>query len=334
MERTYKSFLWIIAAVVVAGAAAALLHAYRTATRPIIVMGAVIRKDADPRRQSPIPDAKVSVLGNSIDETVSSDASGLFKLSMHPWVRTRPITLRFEHPEYKPLDTTVEATGQLYVIRMEPLVRDTVAEPDHSDTAAKPSQVANVRVRYAIKNQTTLNVGSLAKQFEVVNKGNVPCKGQRPCSPDGKWKATTTRLPLDAGKGNEFRNIRVSCIAGPCPFTRLDTKDLSRPARNIVISATNWSDTASFLVEAEVTRTMTTDMVRQSYPFITGESISFALPPAAEGPSLIVDINGEEIVFPIGPNLILSWTTCSVEVAQGGTKVYRCELKPGYEVQQ
>jgi hypothetical protein len=106
------------------------------------------------------------------------------------------------------------------------------------------------------------------------------------------------------------------------------------PSRKIEITALDWSDTASFLVEAEMTRTMTTDMVRQSYPFVTGQTISFALPAAAEGPSLIADINGEQIVFPLGPNLILSWTTCSVEMAQGGNKLYRCELKHGYQVQQ
>jgi hypothetical protein len=190
-----------------------------------------------------------------------------------------------------------------------------------------------VRLRYSIKTQTTIDVGSLARQFEVVNTGDVPCQSHKPCSPDGKWKAASSTLSLDAQKGNEFRNIRASCIAGPCPFTKFDPTDLSRPSRKIDITVLNWSDTASFLVEAEVTRTMTTEMVRHSYPFVTGETITFALPAAAEGPSILADVNAQEIVFPLGPNLILSWATCTVEVAPGGNKLYRCELKPGFLIQ-
>jgi hypothetical protein len=108
---------------------------------------------------------------------------------------------------------------------------------------------------------------------------------------------------------------------------------LSRPSRKVDITALNWSDTATFLVEAEVTRTMTTEGVRRSYPFVTGETITFALPAAAEGPSIVADVNAEEIVFPLGPDLILSWATCTVEVAPGGNKLYRCELKSGFHIQ-
>ena len=52
-----------------------------------------------------------------------------------------------------------------------------------------------------------------------------------------------------------------------------------------------------------------------------------------EGPSVVADLNGEEIVFPLGPKAILSWATCSVETGPG-PRTYRCELKPGYEFQQ
>src|SRR5206468_1897335 len=108
------------------------------------------------------------------------------------------------------------------------------------------------------------------------------------------------------------------------------TDDLSRPARTLKISVLNWSDPASFLVEAEVTRTMVTDMIRHSYPFLTGQTMSFALPAGAEGPSVEAELNGESIVFPLGPRLILSWAACSVEIAADRNQIYRCELKPGY----
>lgn len=331
-----KTWIWIVAAVIAAGVTARLVYIYRSRTRPVVLTGAVIRQDTDPRKQAPIANAKVAVVDGTADESATSDASGLFKLAVHPFllVRNRPITLRFEHADYQPLKITTGAGNQLYVVRMEPLVRKAVTEPDRQESPTKLVQIANVRLRYSVKNQTMIDVGSVAKQFDVVNTGDVPCRGQRPCSPDGKWKASTGRLSLDAGNGNEFRNVRVSCIAGPCPFTRLEPNDLSRPSRKIEITAFDWSDTASFLLEAEVTRTMTTDMVRQSYPFNIGQTMSFALPATAEGPCIIADVNGEQIVFPLGPSLILSWTTCSVEVAQGGNKLYRCELKPGYQFRQ
>jgi len=93
----------------------------------------------------------------------------------------------------------------------------------------------------------------------------------------------------------------------------------------------NWSDTAGFLVEAELTRTVVTDMIRHSYPFLIGETMSFALPAAAEGASVEASLDGHEIVFPLGPNLTISWATCSFETGAGGIKIYRCEIKPGYQ---
>jgi hypothetical protein len=331
-----KTWIWIAAGLIAAGVTARLVYIYRSRIRPVVLSGAVIREDADPRKQVPIANVTVTVAGGAADEYARSDASGLFKLAVHPFLlqRNRPISLRFEHAGYQPLEINTGSSDRLYVVRMAPLVTKSAGGQDHPESTAKAVQIANVRLRYSVKNETTIAVGSVVKQFDVVNTGDVPCRGHLPCSPGGKWKASTGKLSLDAGNGNEFRNVRASCIAGPCPFTRLAPNDLSRPSRKIEITAFDWSDTVSFLVEAEVTRTMTTDMVRQSYPFNIGQTMSFALPAAAEGPSIIADLNGQEIVFPLGPTLNLSWTTCSVEVAQGGNKLYRCELKPGYQFRQ
>ena len=64
--------------------------------------------------------------------------------------------------------------------------------------------VSNIRVRYTINSRTETNVGSAVKTFQVVNKGNVPCNHQSPCSPDGKWKASSASVSLDAGADNTF----------------------------------------------------------------------------------------------------------------------------------
>jgi hypothetical protein len=58
--------------------------------------------------------------------------------------------------------------------------------------------------------------------------------------------------------------------------------------------------------------------------------MSFTLPPEAAGPSIEVELDGTDIVFPLGPNLYLSWATCSLAVTPDRTKSYHCERKPGY----
>ena len=60
-----------------------------------------------------------------------------------------------------------------------------------------------------------------------------------------QWKAATGSAAIDAGAGNEFHNARASCIAGPCPFTRIDDS-LSNDSQTFRVTALDWSDTATF----------------------------------------------------------------------------------------
>jgi hypothetical protein len=92
----------------------------------------------------------------------------------------------------------------------------------------------------------------------------------------------------------------------------------------------NWSDTATFLLEAEVFHTTVTSFIRQSYPVIFERALTFTLPAAAEGVSIEAQLNGSLIVFPLGPALLLSWANCQMVVNKDATRVYRCELKPDY----
>jgi hypothetical protein len=174
-------------------------------------------------------------------------------------------------------------------------------------------------------------VGTAVKSFEVVNTGNVPCNKQPPCAPGGKWKATVGNFSLDAGEGNQFRNARVSCIAGPCPFTKIDQETYSGDRRHFNIAVLNWSDTVTYLVEAEVVHPMTSDMVRETYPVIFGRALNFSLPALAEGASIEAEVQGDPIVFPLGPGLFLRWADCQMVVDRDLSKNYRCELKPGYQ---
>ncbi len=72
--------------------------------------------------------------------------------------------------------------------------------------------------------------------------------------------------------------------------------------------------------------------VRHSYPVIFERTLNFTLPEREEGVSIEAELNGAPMVFPLGPQLYLSWATCIVRTNAEAEKstVYRCELKPGY----
>jgi hypothetical protein len=321
---------------IVAGTALSVLAAFLivrfVANSVISIRGAVLANDPLSARQLPIADVEVAVEDTSQPQSVRSDASGFFDIPVTFERRMRPgepVTLHFRHPNYQPLDLHNVAWDKLCIARMNPLTQTAAPSAD--------IKITSVVARYSIRTTAVVNVGSAVKTFQVVNTGNVPCKGRRPCSPDGKWKAALGSAIMDAGPGNEFRNVRVSCIAGPCPFTRIDGPALNRSGestRTLRVAALNWSDTATFLLEAEVYKTVASDVRRQSYPVMFGRALSFTLPAAADGVSIEADLNGTMIVFPIGPTLFLSWADCHLLVNKDQTKVYRCELKPGYRFSQ
>jgi hypothetical protein len=344
---TAKKVVWTIIAVAAAVVIALLLFLRAQRSRlvserlSVPIEGAVIQRDADSKKELPVADVVITASDGVRSAATRSDASGYFKMVLHKRVLSDlPIRVTFRHPRYQPLDLTVQ-TGrlqtpdQLYIAAMVPLVPPVVvpAGPKSPARASRPpSPVSNIRVRYTINTRTQTNVGSAVRTFQVVNTGDVPCDHRSPCSPDGRWKATSATVSLDAGADNTFGNITASCIAGPCPFTRIDSSGFIHGGRNISVTALNWSDTATFLMEAEVYHTAISSEVRELYPVIFGQTLNFTLPPTQEGVSLEAEIDGAPMVFPLGPNPSLSWATCSVRTGaeQEKTTVYRCELKPGY----
>src|SRR5579862_3047463 len=269
MRATRQSSLWIVLALA-AGLVLVGIFLRRQHVKPVTISGAITVKDSDPRKQLPIAGVEVTVADNSGVDPVKSDSSGFFSLKLRNGLRRgQAMTLKFRHPDYHPLDLPEFAGDKLYVIQLSSLSSNPET-PNHP-----PVVVANVRVRYSIKALRTVNVGSAAKTFQVENVGNIPCKGRSPCSPDGKWKATTASVSLDAGPGNEFQNARVSCIAGPCPFSRTESDRFPQSSQTITASALGWSDPVTFLVEAEVVHTMQSPIEHESYPVIFGSALSF-----------------------------------------------------------
>ncbi|HUO34451.1 MAG TPA: hypothetical protein VMU43_05645 [Candidatus Acidoferrum sp.] len=325
-----RRLIWTACALALLGVfAAAAVAIYHRHKHPVSMWGAILKDDSDPRKQSPISDVQVAVAGMTPPVTAKTDFSGLFKLQLPPGIRRgMKVELQLRHPGYQPLDLEELVSDDLDIIRMKAVPMPAPVAP-----SGRPNAVANVLIRYSIETTTSMNIGSAISTFEVENKGNVPCRRHRPCSPDGKWKATIGSGTLDAGSGNVLDDIRVSCIAGPCPFTRVLSDDASHHVRKIAVSVLNWSDTTTFLLQAEVYREEINDIVRESYPVIFGQFINFTLPSEAEGPTLEAEINGTQIIFPLGPTPILSWANCEVRTEQDKSKSYRCELKPGYVFQ-
>src|SRR5262249_30177708 len=101
--------------------------------------------------------------------------------------------------------------------------------------------------------------------------------------------------------------------------------------RKLTVSVLNWSDTASFLLEADVMRSTNADLVRWAFPVLVNRVLRFTLPAAAQGPSIQATINNEDVVYPLGPDLKLSWAACSATMTTDQTKLFQCDLKPGYK---
>ncbi len=326
-----RIFIWIAIAIAVAGAIAAVVLRFHTwKPRLTTIQGAVIRSDTDTYKQQPIPDAMVTATRGLVSASTRSDASGYFRIKFPQVIWPgQTVTLDFQHPEFHALSIDLKmnfrsTARRLIVAEMRPLTPPAVAP-----TGKPQSVVSNILIRYTVNAPTEENIGSAARTFQVINVGNVPCRHQGPCSPDGNWKAAIQTITLDAGLGNEYRDVRASCIAGPCPFTRVQIRAQSR---TIVATATDWSDTATFLLEAEVSRTSIDSSVRESYPVIFDRNLSFTLPATQEGVTIEAEVNGAPIVFPIGPDIYLNWAACTVRTNPGPEKstVYQCQLKPGY----
>jgi hypothetical protein len=326
-----RTLIWIIVAIAFAAAVATVLVRHKWTPGLTTIQGAVIRADEDTHRQTPIADAIVTASRGLASVTTHSDASGYFRITFPQVIWPgQSVMLTFRQPDYHRLDMNLQiefhsTAKRLVIAQMKPIAESVIP------VSGKPPMkvISNIRIRYTVNSQSEENIGSAVRTFQVVNQGNVPCRREGPCSPDGNWKAATDSVSLDAGLGNEYRDVRASCIAGPCPFTRISTR---AEGRTIVATAENWSDTATFLLEAEVFHTSLASNVRESYPVIFDHNLSFTLPPSEEGVTIEAEIDGTPIIFPLGPDMYLSWANCNVRTSTSGenSTVYQCELKPGY----
>ena len=298
------------------------------------LQGVVLRQDKDLRGQQPVANVAMQLQMASRTFDATTDAQGYFHIPLHRVVLpgTR-LLLTLTHPGFQPqqLPIVVSLRSSRNPLRIL-FLRESVADSQNHPSTTASVRMTNIRVRYVENGSTETNIGSISRTFEIANHGNVPCKGHPPCSPDGQWKATIGKIQLDAGPGNAFQQIRISCIAGPCPFTRIDSPHEEKSGRMLSARVTNWSDTVAILVEAEVYHQSVSSAVHHLFPVLFERTLSFTLPANEEGVSLEAEMNGTEMVFPLGPEGEMSWASCVERDSESAdqARVYHCELKPGY----
>lgn len=300
----------------------------------LVLQGVVLREDKDVRRQQPAGDTQIELQAGRTRIVAQTDSQGYFRLQLQKVVLPgATLDFRITHAGYEPL--TQRIVIGLRSSRNKLLLFRIAASPQMKKSASPvidAAHITNVRIRFVENGTTANNVGSIARSFEVVNRGNLRCNGHPPCSPDGRWKASISQQALNAGAGNEFRQVRVSCIAGPCPFTRIEDSGYVKGGERISVKVLNWSDTTTFLIEAEVYHSSLNSAVHHLFPVFFGRTFDFTLPSNEEGVSIEAELNGTQMVFPLSPDGNLSWASC-IERDSGNSdqaRVYHCELKAGY----
>lgn len=332
MDNRRKRAFWavlIVTGTCLSVAALVFLLVLHVHKRPLIITGAIIQQDVDPHKQAPIEKAVVTVTNGQASATGRSDFSGYFHITLLPsFQKGQFVTLEFRHPGYWPLDLTEPLAGTLVVARMRSIHPTTVV-----DMKRPQVPVSNISIRYSVRTKTEPNIGTAVKMFEIKNTPNILCNHGSPCSPNGKWKASMATASLDAGQNNILTNARVTCIAGPCPFTKITTNHLAKGGQTMTVSVLDWSATTTFLMEAEISHPQVSDVVRNLYPVILGRSMNFTVPAAAEGVTLEADVAEKDIIFPLGPDAILPWASCETKTETEQTRSYRCQLKPTFKFQ-
>ena len=331
LMRAKKIALWVgICAPVATVATVVLLRYTHWTPRIVTIQGAVIRRSADPNKELPVAGAVIKASDSWTSITTVSGDTGYFKFDFPERIWPREtVNLSFRHPDYKPLGEQILIgihvnSNQLNVVRMISTEAPPPAAGPH------PTPINGIRIRYTVNERADTDIGSVVKSFQIANQGNVPCKQGDLCSPNGLWKEAKGSITLDAGTGNIFRNVRASCIAGPCPFTRVDSSGFQSDAQKIVVSAVDWSDTATFLVEAEVYQESIESKLRMAFPVLYGRDMHFTAPPTAEGVTIEADVGKTPTVFPLGPDLYMDWGICSSRKGRNNDTICECELRPGY----
>src|SRR5205823_3743206 len=112
----------------------------------ISLRGAVVERNSDPRKQSPISGVEVTATTGTTSSVVQTDSLGYFHVNLRSWIRSgQPVDLEFRRAGYEPLSLNATISDNLYIVDMVPLPAK-VQTPAKQPTAS----IANVKVRFSM----------------------------------------------------------------------------------------------------------------------------------------------------------------------------------------
>ena len=114
---TGKKIVWAIIAVAAVVVIVLVVREQRLQSirmrRMVPIEGAVIQHDVDTKNQVPIADVVITASDGVTSAKTRSEASGFFRVVFESdMLSGKPIVVSFRHPEYEPLDLTVQ-TGNV-----------------------------------------------------------------------------------------------------------------------------------------------------------------------------------------------------------------------------
>lgn len=212
------------------------------AAQTIVMHGMVMVDDANPARRIAIPGVRVESSNGLASQFATTGSDGMFTLQLVPGAKDGvEIDLSLTHTDYQERDSALVVGDNVpYTFYLWPAAYPAAYRMDpRPRTFGFLAVAATPRV--------------LSKTFQITNHGSVRCNGRQPCSPDGKWKANIGSASLEAGPGRVFTSGHADCIAGPCPWTSIESNGFSGTGRNsISVAVRNWSDTVTYKLWGEV----------------------------------------------------------------------------------
>src|ERR1700721_736004 len=161
-----KKTIIIFAVLAIAGAVAAYLvwrlHIWQPQLS--VIRGAVIRHDADVRKELPITDVVVTGSHGAVTVNARTDASGFFELKFpEPIWPGQTVDVKFRNDDYEPLDMDLKMAYRSTMRRLVIAAMEPIPQASRTESGAPLTVISNIRIRYTVHSQQADNIGSVVK---------------------------------------------------------------------------------------------------------------------------------------------------------------------------
>src|SRR5436309_748113 len=96
----------VVATAILLGIVAGVVISIRSRTvQTVLLEGAVLAQDSDPRKQTPIAGVEITAASGLAEGKCKSDSTGFFRLTLQLGVTPgQLVTFKLRHPNYQPLE--------------------------------------------------------------------------------------------------------------------------------------------------------------------------------------------------------------------------------------